>query len=393
LDTLLLRKVAFCVAGKKSGETNLGCGNASGDYLDTDTTFRSENYCADNYILSSEKPIFPNTSGKLIDWACRKNLPSNPFSNENPIICTAIKRTTVQNCTLGQVEKLNCVYAIPNSAEASKIRTCNPTGIGYVYGECILVSCKAGFNKVGNECVAQADDDCFDFKNKSLNEYSECLLNKMSEKNSYSFAQLSDPHLSISKVNGVNGAGYREFKGSFFEKNLNNAQKEGVSFVIVTGDMLVFSNEENLRHYYDNVLNFMKTTKIPVFNILGNHEFFMQDLERASNLGGGRWGTQSEYVNSKYDFLGRYFYYMGDTDYTFTYGPVRFLMINTVFNAMYKNNYRPISINDVHDKYAKDTQKFAIRISNTDETYALEDSEIENISNIPARPLKPVKLQ
>lgn len=63
-----------------------------------------------------------------------------------PVICTA-------SVALGAID---CSADIPNSAQASRSKSCNAQGTGYDYGTCSLSKCASGFYAVGSSCVAQS---------------------------------------------------------------------------------------------------------------------------------------------------------------------------------------------------------------------------------------------
>ena len=61
-----------------------------------------------------------------------------------------------QSCTPNQMDFEDCKADIPNAMTAQKSRTCNSNGSSYTYGSCSLQTCKSGYYKSGNMCVAQA---------------------------------------------------------------------------------------------------------------------------------------------------------------------------------------------------------------------------------------------
>lgn len=98
-DTIRLKKVVSCVSARKNEEINPGCGDASGVYDENKRDFRSENYCADGFNLSSVKPTFPTTAGTTVDWVCRPNLLNKIFTNKQPVVCSATGGYTSGNDT------------------------------------------------------------------------------------------------------------------------------------------------------------------------------------------------------------------------------------------------------------------------------------------------------
>ncbi|MFA6160114.1 MAG: hypothetical protein WC678_03445 [Parcubacteria group bacterium] len=96
INSLLFKKTVTCYAGRKSKEdVILGCGDAAGMYLGTDTAFRSNNFCGDKYSPSpTTTPTFPATTGGSSYWICEQNLLDRiitVFRKSKAVVCTATK--------------------------------------------------------------------------------------------------------------------------------------------------------------------------------------------------------------------------------------------------------------------------------------------------------------
>jgi hypothetical protein len=92
IDTIMLGEVASCAAVRKSQFILPGCGDASGTYAANN--YRTTNFCANNYYLSSALLPFPSVSGASVDWICRKesSFLIGIFKEDKPSICSAIKK-------------------------------------------------------------------------------------------------------------------------------------------------------------------------------------------------------------------------------------------------------------------------------------------------------------
>ncbi|OFZ49021.1 MAG: hypothetical protein A2381_15555 [Bdellovibrionales bacterium RIFOXYB1_FULL_37_110] len=255
---------------------------------------------------------------------------------------------------------------------------------------------------------AQIVENCFTEK-KSLNEHATCLLHLLpTDLQEYKFAILTDPHISI--VNGVGNTGYNPIDGSSnFQANLESAKTNKVSFIFITGDMFSYLNDVDLNYYYQFVYKFMERTKIAIFHIPGNHEFFYRGLDGAGKSAGQLWYSKT---GSSYDFLGKYFRYIGDPDIRFTFGKnetiksARFIMSNVGFNAisipLNVNDYelgKKVPLNRVYtniylpnrkkenDYYVniRDEYRYTVRSSynaQPDLTYTIDQSQIDAIGSV-----------
>jgi len=94
------------------------------------------------------------------------------------------------------------------------------------------------------------------------------------------------------------------------------------AFVLLTGDLVrdaLRVPEETARGYYDLLTRELADFPVPVYTVPGNHEIF--GIERASSL-----------VSPDHPLYGDRMYrsYLGPEYYSFSYGGVRFLGLNTV---------------------------------------------------------------
>ena len=219
----------------------------------------------------------------------------------------------------------------------------------------------------------------------ALNEHATCILAKIYQGKKYRFAQLTDLHLSIR--NGVGQPGYKPIDNtSGFGRYLITAKEQGVSFIVVTGDMFNHLNEMDLKYYYDHVYNYMKSTGIPVFQIPGNHEFFSPEKD-GKFYPSGKAGWQSYYDGAWKSFLNLYFKYIGDPDMIFRFGlgedkaqSARFILSNVGFQA------KSVSLDTAYDNYIRDNRKNSHTIRSSygwdpDRTYTIDQNEINEVKN------------
>ena len=66
---------------------------------------------------------------------------------------SCVANTCTPDEALGTV---SCTDEIPYTASATKSKTCNATGAGYVYGSCGVSGCLDGYNLQNNSCIANA---------------------------------------------------------------------------------------------------------------------------------------------------------------------------------------------------------------------------------------------
>lgn len=134
-------------------------------------------------------------------------------------------------------------------------------------------------------------------------------LTVLPKSNSYVFIHASDPHLSEQSMPRL-------------ERLRFIVDSVKASFVIMTGDLvkdaLRVPEEEATRLYemYDKTI---KTFRVPVWNVPGNHEIF--GIERHKSL-----------VSEKHPLYGKkmYRHYLGPDYYSFNYGGVHFIGLNSV---------------------------------------------------------------
>jgi len=133
-------------------------------------------------------------------------------------------------------------------------------------------------------------------------------LKKEKKINSFSFIHASDPHLSKAVLPRFN-----TFKSIVSSKE--------PAFVLMTGDLLhdaLRVSEEEARGYFELYKGEIEKFPSPVWNVPGNHEIF--GIERAYSL-----------TSSSHPLYGKKMYrlYLGPDYYSFNYGGVHFIGLNT----------------------------------------------------------------
>jgi hypothetical protein len=133
-------------------------------------------------------------------------------------------------------------------------------------------------------------------------------LKKEQKTNRFSFIHASDPHLSKRILPRFN-----KFK------SIVSSRKP--AFVLMTGDLLhdaLQVSEEEARGYFEFYKGEIEKFPSPVWNVPGNHELF--GIERAYSL-----------VSSSHPLYGKkmYRHYLGPDYYSFNYGGVHFIGLNT----------------------------------------------------------------
>ena len=133
-------------------------------------------------------------------------------------------------------------------------------------------------------------------------------LQKGPKVESFSFIHASDSHLSERVLPRFN-----KFKSIVSSKNPD--------FVLMTGDLIhdaLRVSEDEARGYFELYKNEIEKIPVPVWNIPGNHELF--GIERAHSL-----------VSSLHPLYGKKMYrlYLGPDYYSFNYGGVHFIALNT----------------------------------------------------------------
>jgi hypothetical protein len=134
-------------------------------------------------------------------------------------------------------------------------------------------------------------------------------LKKGKKIDSFSFIHASDPHLSKAILPRFN-----KFKSIVSAKE--------PAFVLMTGDLLhdaLRVREKEARGYFELYKSEIEKFPSPVWNVPGNHEIF--GIERAYSL-----------ASSSHPLYGKKMYrlYMGPDYYSFNYGGVHFIALNTV---------------------------------------------------------------
>lgn len=138
-------------------------------------------------------------------------------------------------------------------------------------------------------------------------------LKKGKKTSSFSFIHASDPHLSKALMPRFN-----KFKSIVSTKN--------PAFVLMTGDLIhdaLRVSEKEARGYFELYKGEIEKFPVPVWNVPGNHEIF--GIERGYSL-----------VSAFHPLYGKKMYrlYMGPDYYSFNYGSVHFIGLNT---AQYQN--------------------------------------------------------
>lgn len=133
-------------------------------------------------------------------------------------------------------------------------------------------------------------------------------LKKKQKIDDFTFIHASDPHLSKAVLPRFN-----KFKSIVSSKE--------PAFVLMTGDLLhdaMRESEKEARGYFELYKSETEKIPVPVWNIPGNHELF--GVERAYSL-----------VSSGHPLYGKkmYRHYLGPDYYSFNYGGVHFIALNT----------------------------------------------------------------
>jgi predicted MPP superfamily phosphohydrolase len=132
---------------------------------------------------------------------------------------------------------------------------------------------------------------------------------KSSKPAKFTFIHASDTHISEASVDRMQKL-----------KSLTDSLKP--AFVIVTGDLIKDAlrvNEAESRKLYELYVREVSKFTVPVWNVPGNHEIF--GIERHHSL-----------VSTKNPLYGKkmYRHYLGPDYYSFNYGGVHFIGLNTV---------------------------------------------------------------
>ncbi|MFC2163845.1 metallophosphoesterase [Acidobacteriota bacterium] len=134
-------------------------------------------------------------------------------------------------------------------------------------------------------------------------------LKKGQKINSFSFIHASDPHLSKALM-------------PRFKKFKSIVRAREPAFVLMTGDLLhdaLRASEEEARGYFELYKGEVEKFPAPLWNVPGNHEIF--GIERGHSL-----------VSAMHPLYGKKMYrlYLGPDYYSFNYGGVHFIGLNTV---------------------------------------------------------------
>ena len=132
----------------------------SGYYLDQNVC--SPQRCEPNKVNSVDcKAEKTNSAVAVKTQTCKQNGSDYTYGACNVTGCASgyyLKdgSCVAQACKPSQsYGSVNCMSDIPSSAAASKSKTCNSLGSDYIYGNCGVTSCAAGYYMSGNSCVAQ----------------------------------------------------------------------------------------------------------------------------------------------------------------------------------------------------------------------------------------------
>jgi predicted MPP superfamily phosphohydrolase len=160
----------------------------------------------------------------------------------------------------------------------------------------LFVSVPSGLRSVGSFWTKAADRTSF-------------ALASAPNQDAFTFVHASDLHISPDSLERT-------------QRMRRMADDVKPAFVIITGDLVKDSlrvSEAEARSYYDLFAAERREFKSPVFTVPGNHEAF--GIE-----------TKLSHVDPKHPLLGRAMYreYFGPDYYSFTYGGVHFVGLNTV---------------------------------------------------------------
>jgi predicted MPP superfamily phosphohydrolase len=190
---------------------------------------------------------------------------------------------------LGGVAVSNQREAVRTAADGSYSLPRGPYGI-------VFVSVPDGYSAVGDFWRASAGTTDFP-------------LNAREATSSFTFIHASDTHVSAPTVARLRAL--REI-----------AEKQRPDFVLVTGDLVrdaLRVGEEEARGYYDLYTQEVRRFAVPVWSVPGNHENF--GIERHLSL-----------VSARHPLYGKGMYRqrLGPNYYSFTYGGVHFVGLDSV---------------------------------------------------------------
>lgn len=144
-------------------------------------------------------------------------------------------------------------------------------------------------------------------------------LEKTDALSDFTFLHASDPHLSAETLDRM-------------QRLRELVAEHQPSFVLLTGDLIKDAlrvGEEKASGLYDLLLEELSNFPIPVWNALGNHEIF--GIERHHSL-----------VSADHPLYGKkmYRHYLGPNYYSFDFGGVRFICLDTVdYDDLWYNGY------------------------------------------------------
>ncbi|MDA3815217.1 MAG: DUF1566 domain-containing protein [Patescibacteria group bacterium] len=111
LSVLFYDEVSSCSASRKSSETKEGCGDASGSYQNDTENFRSNNFCSNEYSLSSSEIKFPISQNSSVEWTCKPNWLNRIFARKKEVVCSAVRGEIIN-----EVDYIPCFGDLPDKA-------------------------------------------------------------------------------------------------------------------------------------------------------------------------------------------------------------------------------------------------------------------------------------
>jgi hypothetical protein len=139
----------------------------------------------------------------------------------------------------------------------------------------------------------------------------------------FTFGVISDVHVGCKREHACSGPVINCDGYTYLPHLLSDIENQPVrpEFVISCGDVTEYSFEEHYKFYHDTVAAWMDRTKIPVFTLPGNHDFY----PTCPFLKGGHqnyrdWIDSVQYRDNANDYF----------DYFLDFGACRFLVIDNV---------------------------------------------------------------
>jgi hypothetical protein len=139
----------------------------------------------------------------------------------------------------------------------------------------------------------------------------------------FTFAVISDLHVGCVGENQCWAPQTNCVGNIFLPDLLSNIETLPVrpEFVVACGDLTEWGWHEQYRFYHDTIAAWMNGTKIPVFSLPGNHDFYpFCFLPPGGHQNYRDWIDNVQYFDNTYDYY----------DYYFDFGNSRFIMIDDV---------------------------------------------------------------